>query len=97
MSFLLTFTSAYADDWSEKCDSYTQLAEAIMKARQSGVSMAKLMKTVKKKDGGDFVVQLIIDAYDTPRYSSEKMQQETIENFRDNNYLECVKALRNKN
>lgn len=96
VAFLLKITSAYADDWSKTCELYSQLAETIMTSRQAGVPMANQMKIAKGENGSDVMVQLIINAYDKPRYNTEDMQQKSIENYRDDIYLACVKELKDK-
>ena len=85
----LTASNAYSSEWKEKCKSISELAEMIMQSRQDGESMAKMIDST-----GDGPNNLIIAAYDKPRYSTKKHQQRTIEDFRDSVYLECVKKLR---
>lgn len=40
------------------------------------------------------VDNLIIMAYDSPRYSTEEMQKRSVDEFRDQAYLSCAKILR---
>jgi len=96
IAFSFIATSVYADDWRKTCDSYGELAESIMSGRQSGTSMAKMMKVIGDNEGSDLFEKLIIAAYDSPRYSTEGMQKRSIEEFRDEVYLECAKAMRAK-
>jgi len=96
IAFSFIATSAYADDWRKTCDSYGGLAETIMSGRQSGTSMAKMMKVLNNDEGSELFEKLIIAAYDRPRYSTEQMQKRSIEEFRDKMYLECAKAMRAK-
>lgn len=88
----LTMLPVHAEDWRETCSTVGELATTIMESRQSGASMAKLMEAVP--EGGSYIETLIISAYDVPRYSTERMQKKAVEEFRDEVYLECVKALR---
>ena len=83
-----------AGDWRETCGDLGELATTIMKNRQSGVSMSKMMDAIAGKDGGALPEKLIISAYDSPRYSTQRMQKRTVEEFRDEVYLGCVKAMR---
>lgn len=39
--------------------------------------------------------ELIILAYDSPRYNSEIMKKQSISDFQSETYLNCVKQLRN--
>ena len=86
----------YADDWREYCDVIGNLAESIMKNRQNGTSMASVMKTASESKSSvvEVMEELVIIAYDIPRYSTENMQLITIGDFRDDVYLECVKVYR---
>jgi len=84
-----------AGDWRKTCGSVGELATTIMESRQSGVSMAKMMGAVSGEENS-LAEKLIISAYDSPRYSTERMQKRTVEEFRDEVYLECVKAMRSQ-
>lgn len=82
------------EDWRTGCKNAQDIAESIMKGRQQGVAMSKMME-VAEGDAANILEALIIEAYDRPRYSTEKMQQRSVQGFRDDVYLECVKARRN--
>ena len=83
-----------AADWRETCGKFGELATTIMENRQSGVSMAKMMEAIAGGEENPLIEKLIISAYDSPRYSTERMQKRTVEEFRDEVYLECVKGMR---
>jgi hypothetical protein len=78
--------------WREKCDTFSDVAEYIMTNRQQGVSMRNTMKAVEVIDWAE---EVVIFAYESPRYSTEDMQQRAIRDFTDEWYLRCVKILRN--
>jgi hypothetical protein len=59
-----------------------------MTLRQGGFAMSK---SIARSNNSIFTIELIKDAYDNPRFSSEKVKQEAIENFRDKWYSRCVK------
>jgi hypothetical protein len=85
------------DDWRSACNSLAGLAETIMDGRQQGVSVAKMMEAIANEEeqtAQKLVEELIIAAYDQPRFSTAKMQRRTMEEFRDAVYLQCVKARR---
>ena len=84
-------------DWQEKCSMMATLAESVMSARQTGVELQTLMETMTEAGGamGKIGQELLILAYDQPRYTTEKIQRRTIDEFRDDAYLECAKAARN--
>ena len=81
-------TPAQADE--SYCDQISGLAEAMMSSRQAGVSMAKAMKVT---GDNDLFKAMMVDAYETARYSVESNQQRKIEDFRDKWYLACYKSL----
>jgi hypothetical protein len=81
-----------AEDWTERCKSISSLAATIMKGRQAGVSMSSMMDVTVDADIKNLTTSMVMDAYEKPRYSTEKVQQETISDFRDDWYLKCAQA-----
>lgn len=79
-------TPAFGQDW---CKLLANVAETIMLCRQEGVPMEQVM------DATAIVafVEVVIDAYDRPRFSTDELQRKAVSDFRDFYYLECVKAL----
>ncbi len=63
-----------------------------MESRQIGVPMGSLIEAVQGNAAEKFTVQMIIRAYDTPRYSVERNQKRAVEDFKNDSYLECFKA-----
>jgi len=78
-------------DWLWECASLGKLAEQIMTDRQNGISRATMIGAVQSKYLFEY---MIIEAYDVPRYSTDRMQKKSIEEFRDRIYQECVEATR---
>ena len=96
--FLVVSASHAENNWHTICKSHTEFAERVMTFRQEGVSIAEMIE-LSKDEGNDvreYVESLILTAYEQPRYSTERIKQETIENFRDEAYLACAKRLRQK-
>jgi hypothetical protein len=84
-------------EWRETCEAMSGVAKAVMGARQSGAPMPEVMNVIKVNDNKiakDFAEELIIMAYDRPRFDTQEYQQQMINNFTDSVYLQCVKALR---
>lgn len=77
----------------ELCESVSVAAEAIMTRRQNGVSMVEQMKMTEDMQASvrGLTRQLIADAYSTPRYSTQSLQQRSIEDFRDSSAAACYK------
>ena len=90
-----SFCIAYAipalpadDDCSDLCDVLARAGEVIMKGHQKGYPMKKMMGTYS--GAGDTIDELIIVAYDSPRYSTEESQHRVIEEYRDKVYSDCI-------
>lgn len=79
------------------CDDFSTLAHNIMEARQSGVPMKATMGVAEDSGMSDSLKKLIrnmvISAYEKPRFSTEKMQAREISEFENEYYLACVKSL----
>jgi hypothetical protein len=83
-------------DWKQTCSTVGDMAEQIMKSRQSGMAISVLMDLVKdtKLPEGSAVEGLILQAYEKPRFSTDKHIKRSIENFKNDGYMACVKDLR---
>jgi hypothetical protein len=85
------------EDKTSGCTAISGLAETMMTNRQKGVAMSKMMELIKEIGKGSKITNSIesyvVRAYEQPRYSSPEMQKRSIEEFRDEVHLECVKAL----
>ena len=97
IAFSLSATFAHAvqsDD--EFCAEQADMAEIVMKARQAGVPMSKLLAIGAPAPNP--YRYLIISAYELPRMSYEPNQQKMVEDFRNDYHILCFKAVeRNKN
>ncbi len=82
------------------CDSIIPVAEKIMRGRLNGVSIASSLEVVNGiKDGtpaneavSDLTKQIVIQAYDTPSFSTESYKDDAIREFGAKQYLACMKA-----
>lgn len=97
-SYILFFcSSAYADsDEKEKdCLTYEKVAEFTMEYRQKGGALSDLYKTdFGSKDRNRLVQGLAKEAFDRPKYQSEKVQKDAINNFKNEKFLYCLKYLK---
>ncbi|MFT7860439.1 MAG: hypothetical protein ABXS93_05845 [Sulfurimonas sp.] len=93
---LLLGINSYAVDSKgmKWCSTLSGISEMIMKSRQNGVDMEKLMEINTKlvKDGNPDIAFMIIEAYETPRFNTEKVKIQTISDFKNKQYLGCIKA-----
>lgn len=95
LAIALTFTAATAFATEKEisdhefCKSVSNLAETAMTYRQEGISVVAMIEAV------DLPVSrfLIKEAYKMPRYSSEEYQRQAISDYRDEYYINCLKAL----
>jgi len=95
VAFGLSFGSVATAGNSDHCQSVSETAYAIQKARQGGVSMARSIEIAGQIDDGTpsgkalagMLRAMVIRAYEIPRYSSEVFKQRAIEDFRDKKAL----------
>ena len=82
------------NDCRELCDVMANAGEVIMKGHQTGYPMKKMIAAYSGAGAGagagDNIDELIMVAYNSPRYSTEESQQRAIGEYRDKVYLECV-------
>lgn len=84
----LTFTSAttFAESF---CETIGKLAYATMDARQAGVPLMKLLELPTATELGK---SMAMEAYESPRFHSESMQERAKTEFQTKWELLCVKA-----
>jgi len=95
---------SFSNSWAENkellyksCAGIANAAETVMTNRQLGIAMQKMIKVVNKEDNKiirNEMLDMVIRAYETPRYSTKKMKNEAISDFRDMYYLHCIKSIR---
>lgn len=76
------------------CAIEAKIAEVIMKARQTGVPIGKLLAI---EDEDNNYRKLIIKAYELPRMSYEENQQRMIDDFRDAHHVNCLNFMSKHN
>lgn len=74
------------------CGPLADNAALIMKARQAGKDMAKVLEAVGDAGGVQKERDLVIRAYESPRFSTEKNKTRAIDDFRNDIYLACIKG-----
>lgn len=101
VAFGLSFGSVATAGNSVYCQSVSETAYTFQKARQSGVSMAKMIEIAEQANDGTptgkvlagALRAMVIRAYEVPRYSSEVFKQRAMEDFRDQEALRCLKGM----
>ena len=74
----------------EQCDNLHGLASEVMIARQSGRS---LQDVIQATDNNAFVRRMARIAWERPRYSTERYQQQEVTDFADQWYSQCLSQL----
>lgn len=74
-----------------KCTRYAELAQTVMKARQAGVPLAKLLETSTNVEAFS---GLFMMAYEYPAYHSPEMQEKTISDFYASEFIACMKEIK---
>ena len=76
------------------CSSVALHAEAIMRARQAGVPLSKMLEIARKGDNMPLNAsseEMVIDAYGFNVYTYESVKQKAISGFRDFAERRCLK------
>ena len=77
------------------CDVIQETAHIMMNHRQSGVPMFELYKVTSANTSGpmkDFMLKMVVYAYEKPQYSTTSYQQKATQEFADETFMLCVKA-----
>ncbi|RXS99014.1 hypothetical protein [Acinetobacter junii] len=80
------------------CKATLSMAKSIMDARQVGVPIDRSLEIAGNvaKDNEFFLKiskQLVIDAYEQPKFATEKYRNEQVNEFAAKHYISCVKAI----
>lgn len=87
------------------CRSYLNTAKNIMTARQSGKTLTRALQEIdfvnaKEKKAGtfnqkaaDIFQNMVIDAYEKPKFSTREYQVEEINEFSEKYYIHCKKNM----
>lgn len=84
---VLMMGMAFGASASNNCGPVASLANTIMKARQSGMSIVKAMEIAGDDKGVQAIVRL---AYMEPRYSSDLYRENAATEFETEVYLICI-------
>jgi len=80
------------------CAVTAETANAVMLARQAGVSMDMMMKIVASQGlhstDAAYANKIVLDAYARKKEHTEEDQQRAIEAFESATYLQCARDLR---
>lgn len=86
-----------AETIHEECTRVHDTALVVMKMRQDGVPIKKQMDVVEKtggisNKGSSVLVKMIVEAYETDQFQTEKHKNTSATEFANKWYLACVKS-----
>jgi len=77
------------------CEQVAGLAKSMMEARQGGIAMTQVLEVAKKMDaesGTDVGRNMVMAAFDVPRFHGEEAQARAIQDFSNDMHLSCLKS-----
>ena len=77
------------------CEEIHHFASVMMEARQLGAPLTQILKTtetITDATSKKWARNVILDAYEMPRFNTKKMQDNTISDFADKYALACEKG-----
>ncbi len=84
-------TSQAATD-HETCVAVQGIAKAVMKNRQTGVGIDSVMGIANNAGKlKPLITDIVITAYDSPKFSTSDYQEEAITEFGNSYYIDCIK------
>lgn len=91
-----SFQVAVAESSPDVCVAPSNIAKAVMTARQSGGVLPDLMQRATSMNMDpvllDLTKKLLLAAYEVPEYSDPTLQRAAIVAFQNQTYLECSKG-----
>jgi hypothetical protein len=94
--FFIPAVSFAKENTNKVCSYISTFAEAVMTLRQEGVKMSTQIEALDVFKSSPPEIRklfkgIIIAAYSMPRFSTESVKRETIQEFSNMVYLECIK------
>lgn len=95
-------STAVAEEWTQSqkvsvCTNLSSLASTVMRNRQAGIPMSEMVGTLGKDGGlegtfGKLTLKMIQLAYEQPKYSSPKYQDQAITEYSNEWMRECLNS-----
>lgn len=89
-------TYAFNDKHDKFCQSVASLSKSIMEARQNGADVTKAMNVFKDEEKPatrKMMQELVISAYEKPRYSISSNKVQAALDFKNETYIACIRAM----
>lgn len=93
--FLFTAAPAFSEDFRDACKHASEIAEAIMTARQNGATAPDVMDAALKDtppESKKLMEAIVLDAFDVPRYRTKEPQDREISEYASKIYTRCMAA-----
>ena len=103
MAFVMIFVAvnfSYAEETTRTliCNEIAKISKTIMTVRQNGMPLITIIERVRKvneendvsQNIKDVILEIVKDAYNQPRFSTEEYQQRAIIEFQNKWYLGCL-------
>lgn len=90
LAFTLQFSVSVQAASREECLPIEPIAEDIMLARQSNMSMSDIMYRYRDNEAAQFLIIKAFDNHTSAR--NERVQQEIIGKFKNYAFLQCIKG-----
>jgi predicted transcriptional regulator len=92
LSLTMSFGTV-ANESTEVCVKYSELAAEIMSSRQSNIPIAKIYELLK---GSDLSIALLKKAYKEPLWTAEQNKKKAVNEFANEVFMICIGAIGDK-
>lgn len=87
----------YSDAKDEFCPRVESMSRTIMKGRQVGVPLVRMLEAQKSSgESTDWARPIMMMAYHKPRYHTEEFKQREIDDFAEEMFLMCMNLEKGK-
>jgi hypothetical protein len=97
LALTTTPVAALTDDAAKACTELGALAHQVMVNRQAGIALSKILSVIQKPEGDtstyEMITQIIVGAYDIPRFSTRTYQIVAAEDYRNDIETACFRSL----
>lgn len=94
----LAYAQAPTAEHMELCKSVEEASTSLMKARQKGVEMSKVMEATMKNmekaspEMRDAFVQMVVEAYEESAMTMDDNKARQVRDFSNRQYLACIRG-----
>jgi len=89
-----TASAAYADERTTFCTQIGMLSSKVMELRQQEIPLSTVMSSEVDPSLRELRDAIVLQAYDTPAFSTAENQKRAIDGYRNQQEIECFKAFK---